>query len=133
MIEDRGIDRGDGDLLAAARIIGFTAMNSFDARPHPGFLPRGEGESFAGFLEYRAARWQERYRIDDERTMDNRLDSVPGLGCLACPQWRYPASFRKSLIPLRQPIYTALQSSRFQAGPRSFKIDSPASDLQFWS
>ena len=29
MIEDRGIDRGDGDLLAAARIIGFTAMNSF--------------------------------------------------------------------------------------------------------
>ena len=27
--------------------------NGFDARPHPGPLPRGEGESFAGFLEGR--------------------------------------------------------------------------------
>jgi hypothetical protein len=25
--------------------------NGFDARPHPGLLPRGEGESFAGFVE----------------------------------------------------------------------------------
>ena len=25
--------------------------NGFDARPHPGLLPRGEGESFAGFPE----------------------------------------------------------------------------------
>jgi len=28
---------------------------SFNARPHPGLLPRGEGESFAAFLKRRAA------------------------------------------------------------------------------
>ena len=27
----------------------------FDARPHPGLLPRGEGETFGAFLECRAA------------------------------------------------------------------------------
>ena len=51
------------DLDAEARIIqrllhvrpgDFVGLNGFVARPHPGLLPRREGESFAGFLEYRA-------------------------------------------------------------------------------
>src|SRR5438552_7627903 len=32
-----------------------TGREWFDARPHPGLLSRGEGESFAGFWECRAA------------------------------------------------------------------------------
>jgi hypothetical protein len=32
-------------------------QSMFNARPHPGLLPRGEGESFAGFRENLRLGW----------------------------------------------------------------------------
>lgn len=39
--------------LQKCRAAGDRVGEWFNARPHPSLLPRGEGESFAGFLEGR--------------------------------------------------------------------------------
>src|ERR1017187_6119104 len=41
-----------------------------NARPHPGTLPRGEGESSSGFGRYKRTQFQSRFRSDDQHRGD---------------------------------------------------------------
>ena len=49
--------------------------NGRNARPHPGPLPRGEGESFAGFLKCRA--------MELERASSSNQKAGGGLLCVS--------------------------------------------------
>src|SRR5678816_2270430 len=53
------------------------------ARPHPGLLPRGEGESFAAFLECRAA--EIAGALSSKQETDDAIRSPGGEGQCALP------------------------------------------------
>jgi len=49
-----GLRQAGGDKIALLTVRGggrWRGQNGLNTRPHPGLLPRGEGESFAGSLD----------------------------------------------------------------------------------
>ena len=102
---------------------------SFNARPHPGLLPRGEGESFAGFGNVVRWRWQGRRRASGRRTMrfplrlslapwERERVAKPGEGCRE-------NEFKVERVRVREVVNTNFVSAQRRQGAKARRKNIP--------